>query len=51
MNIEIKMKRELMDVLNQAIPVLDIVELNTLAVTLNRIIEHMDERGVIFSEE
>ncbi len=44
---EIRMKRELMEVLRSAIPAMNAIELNTLAVTVNRILEHMDERGVV----
>lgn len=44
---EIRIKRELMEVLRSAIPVMDAIELNTLAVTVNRILEHMDERGAV----
>jgi len=48
---EIRMKRELMKVLGEAIPVMNAIELNTLAVTVNRILEHMDERGAVKQEE
>lgn len=48
---EIRMKRELMEVLRSAIPAMEAIELNTLAVTVNRILEHMDERGAVKHDE
>ena len=44
---EVRMKRELMEVLNRAIPSMDEIELNTLAHTLQAILQHMDERGAV----
>ena len=34
-----------------AIPAMDVAELNALAVTVNRILEHMDERGAVSNDE
>ena len=48
---EVRMKRELLEVLRSAIPCMDAIELNTLAVTVNRILEHMDERGAVSHDE
>ena len=44
-------KRELMQVCQALIPHMDERELNTLAVTLNTIIENMLKRGVEVSQE
>lgn len=48
---EIAKKRDLMEACRNLIPGMDEIELNTLAATLNTIIEHMVKRGVEIEEE
>lgn len=48
---EIAKKRGLMEVCQRLIPDMEEIEINTLATTLNTIIEHMIKRGVEVSEE
>lgn len=48
---DIAKKKELMEVCHKLISGMDEIELNTLAVTLNTIIEHMINRGVEIVEE
>ena len=48
---DIAKKKELMEVCHKLILGMDEIELNTLAVTLNTIIEHMINRGVEIVEE
>lgn len=48
---EIAKKRDLIGACRDLIPVMDDIELNTLANTLNVIIKHILERGVEIAEE